>query len=278
MNAAERTLENLRAACRHHRPEAFVVLGSGLGVLAKRFSPLASVPFAALPGLSATGVMGHRGLLSLVRWAGRIVLVSEGRLHYYEGHSRQTVCRLVRLAGELGAPVALLTNAAGGIRDDLQPGTLLPLRDQIEWNLPTPWRVAPQLSPYCPELLRYISSLSPHSNPPPQGGRESLPPLVGIAPAGVYAGVSGPCYETPAEIRALRSVGADAVGMSTVWEARAAVALGMRCAAISLITNRAAGLSSSTLSHQEVMAVGQQAATRLGDLLEAILGYLPSTC
>jgi purine-nucleoside phosphorylase len=195
--------------------------------------------------------------MTLGEWAGRRVLAAEGRLHYYEGHSWDVVVRPIRLAAELGARMALLTNAAGGIRGDLGPGSLLPIRDHLEWNRPIPWRDPPRASPYAPRLVEAIC-------------RAGKAAGLTLSP-GVYAAVSGPSYETPAEIRALRAAGADAVGMSTSREVLAGAEVGLECAAISLITNQAAGLAPAPLDHREVLAAASAAAERLGDLLEAVL-------
>jgi len=191
-----------------HRPQVFVVLGSGLSVLADRVKRIASLPFADIPGLPSSAVVGHRGVLTLGRWAGRVVLLSEGRLHYYEGHPWDVVVRPIRLAAELGVRFALLTNAVGGIRDDLTAGTLMPMASHIEWNRPYPWRDAKRPSPYSPRLLEKVC----------QAGR-----TVGLTlRPGVYAAVCGSSYETPAEIRALRSVGADAVACPPAARSRPA--------------------------------------------------------
>jgi purine-nucleoside phosphorylase len=243
-------------ACAEARPEAILVLGSGLGALVERVTPIAAIPFAAIPGLPSSSVAGHRGRWTLGQWGGRALLVSEGRLHYYEGHPWELVVRPVQVAAALGVRVALLTNAAGGIRDDLEPGTLMPIGDHLEWNRPYPWRQPRQPSPYSSRLLGLFREAG--ANVPP----------------GVYAAVTGPSYETPAEIRALRSAGSDAVGMSTSREVLAGVAAGLECGAVSMITNRAAGLSPARLDHQEVIDVGKSAASRLADLLEAVVRSL----
>jgi purine-nucleoside phosphorylase len=227
-----------------------------MGPLVQRIEARAVLAFADVPGLVGSSIEGHRGQFTLGRWAGHNVLVAEGRLHYYEGHSWDRVVRPVQLATELGARYLLLTNAAGGIWPDLAPGSLLPLRDQIEWNSPWPWRQPAHPSPYSPALLQRIAEV---------GGARS---------PGIYAAVSGPSYETPAEIRALRAVGADAVGMSTSREARAGAEAGLEVAALSLITNRAAGLSEATLSHEEVLATARAAADRLAELLERLVAAL----
>jgi purine-nucleoside phosphorylase len=233
--------------------EVFVVLGSGMGDVVQGLPLIAALPFAAVPGLARSSVHGHRGQFSCRVWGGRPVLVSEGRLHYYEGHPWENVVRPIQFAGGLGIKKAILTNAAGGIRDDLAPGTLMPLREHLEWNRPYPWRQPAALSPYSRRGLDLVADLG------------------GVVEPGTYASVQGPNYETPAEIRALRSQGADAVGMSTTREARAGSDAGMEVIALSLVTNRAAGLSAGTLDHEEVLAVGRQAADRLGHLIESLL-------
>jgi purine-nucleoside phosphorylase len=256
----EQAFEAFAARCRESPPLAFIVLGSGLGLVADRVEPLATIDFAAIPQLAASAVSGHRGRWTLGKWAGVPVVVSEGRLHYYEGHPWEVVVRPVQQAAELGARYALFTNAAGGIRDDLGPGSLLPIRDHLEWNRPYPWREAPRTPPYSPRLVGQVV--------------EAAAALGLKLRPGVYAAVSGPSYETPAEIRALRSAGADAVGMSTSREAAAAVWAGLECAAVSLVTNRAAGLSGERLSHEEVLAAGRVSARKLAALLEGVLRRL----
>jgi purine-nucleoside phosphorylase len=218
-----------------------------------------TVPFAAVPGLPAASVHGHRGCLSLGDWAGVRVLVFAGRLHRYEGHPWEDVTRPIRLAAELGARVALLTNAAGGIRDNLDPGSLMALRDHIDWTRPRWWR---QQGPARP---------SPYSSRLREVLTRSASAAGVVLHQGVYGAVTGPCYETPAEVRALRACGADAVGMSTAREVEAGAAAGLECAAVSCITNRAAGLSAAPLNHEEVLATAAAQRGRLTALLTAFL-------
>jgi purine-nucleoside phosphorylase len=257
---------DLVAVCRAAPPELALVLGSGLGPIAARVQATLSVPFAAVPGLPAASVPGHRGCFTVGVWAGRRVLLLEGRLHYYEGHPWEVVVRPLQTAAALGLRTALLTNAAGGIAADLGPGRLMALRDQLEWTSPDSWRRSGPVSginrpsPYSERLRAHLLRAA-----------ES----VGIdLREGVYAAVTGPCYETPAEIRALRAWGADAVGMSTAREVLAAHAAGMECAAISLITNSAAGTTGAPLDHREVLAMAQATATRLADLIEGFLALI----
>jgi purine-nucleoside phosphorylase len=252
--------DDFRRLCDSYPPRTFVVLGSGMGSLIRRLTPapIASVMFRDVPGLPSSSVAGHLGrlVLSPVIDSSRWILVSEGRVHYYEGHPWEVVVRPIQLAASLGIRTAILTNAAGGIRSDLAPGTLMPIRDHLEWNRPYPWRQPARQSPYSKRILDLMAEIGGTSAP------------------GVYASVTGPSYETPAEIRALRSQGADAVGMSTTREALAGAETGMEVAALSLVTNRAAGLSAAPLDHAEVLAVGRQAAERLGELLVSLLARL----
>jgi purine-nucleoside phosphorylase len=254
----------LADACHATPPEVALVLGSGMGAVARRVRPERTAPFASVPGLPAASVHGHKGCLRLGEWAGRRVLLFEGRLHFYEGHRWEVVVRPIRLAAELGARVALLTNAAGGIRDDLGPGSLLAIRDHLEWTRPFWWRhpgpggLGPaRPSPYAAALLEAL-------------GRAARATGVELT-QGVYAAVTGPCYETPAEVRALRAWGADAVGMSTAREVQAGAEIGLASAAVSCITNRAAGLSGGPLNHEEVLATAAAQSERLADLFECAL-------
>jgi purine-nucleoside phosphorylase len=259
----------LTTAAVERPPVVALGLGSGLGPVIAGLKRQHAVPFGEVPGLTASTVIGHRGAISYGDWLGRAVLVFEGRLHYYEGHPWEKVTALVRIAAELGARVLVLTNAAGGIRDDLTPGCLMAIRDHIEWTRPYCWRepgpgaLGPaRPSPYSSRLLDLLDDAARKTS-------------VTLA-RGVYAALTGPCYETPAEIRALRTWGADAVGMSTAREIQTGRDLGMECAAISCITNKAAGLSAATLNHEEVLHTAAAQADRLRALLEAFLALISS--
>jgi purine-nucleoside phosphorylase len=254
----------LADAARTTRPQVAFILGSGMGLVAQRLQDARSVPFIDVPGLAAASVVGHRGCLTLGDWAGRRVLIFEGRLHFYEGHPWRNVVMPVQTAAFLGAKVLCLTNAAGGIHDALAPGSLMAIRDHIEWTRPYCWRLPgpggigpPRPSPYSPRLLQLLMQAAHHL------GMELHP--------GIYAALTGPCYETPAEIRALKVWGADAVGMSTAREIQAGCDAGMECAALSCITNRAAGLSPAPLHHGEVLTTAAKQSDRLADLLEEFL-------
>jgi purine-nucleoside phosphorylase len=257
----------LQQACQERRPFAFVVLGSGLGDVGQRLVNPISVGFSHVPGLPASSVGGHKGCLTLGDWQGRPVLLCEGRVHYYEGHPWPVVTRLIEVAADLGVRIVLFTNAAGGIRADLDPGSLMAIRDHLCWLEPNPWRLTGPGSPAGERPSCYDASLLQTVE---EAGRS-----VGVDLAvGVYAALTGPSYETPAEIRALKVWGADAVGMSTAREVEAGVARGLRCAAISCITNKAAGLSGSPLNHEEVLITARAQAERLERLLGAVLSQV----
>jgi purine-nucleoside phosphorylase len=254
----------LQAACKTAPPAAAVVLGSGMGAVAGRVRQAFCLPFADMPGMPAASVTGHRGVVTLGDWAGVRVLVFEGRLHFYEGHAWEVVTLPVRLAATLGASMVVLTNAAGGIAEGLNPGDLMAVRDHVEWTRPYTWRTP---EPGCVVTLRR----SPYSSPLRALLAEAAKAANVSLQQGIYAAVTGPCYETPAEIRALRTCGADAVGMSTAAEAQAAADAGMEVAAVSLIANRAAGLTASPLTHAEVLAAAGSGGERLADVVESFL-------
>jgi purine-nucleoside phosphorylase len=239
------------------RPATAIVLGSGLSGITSGFREAASIAFSDVPGLAITTVKGHAGRLVVGWWADRPVLLFLGRLHIYEGHSREVVSGPVRLAADLGVKRLILTNAAGGIRPGLVPGSLMAIRAHLNIVGRDRWCVlANGTALREPYSQRLIQSLDLHES---ENGRE--------LPVGIYAALTGPCYETPAEIRALAACGADAVGMSTALEAEAAAELGLEVAAISCITNKAAGLGGDTLNHAEVLANAQLAVERLGRVI-----------
>lgn len=238
------------------------VLGSGLGALAERLEDARAIPFTELPGLPQSHVAGHAGRIHLGRLGGVPVLVQEGRLHRYEGWSAREVVRSVRAYCRLGLRGVVLSNAAGGLRPDWPPGTLMRIADQINLQGASPLAQAEARrgNPYDPALGSILE----------QAARSSGRRLE----HGTYAGLLGPSYETAAEVRMLRAMGADAVGMSTVAEAQAAAASGARVAGISLISNQAAGLSAEPACHDEVLAAGKAAAAAIAELFLAAVAPL----
>jgi purine-nucleoside phosphorylase len=255
----------LADSCRQAPPHVALVLGSGMGHVADRLQNKQSVLFADIPGLPAASVHGHKGCLTLGDWAGKRVLLFEGRLHHYEGHPWEVVVRPIQTAAALGARIAVLTNAAGGIADPLGPGSLMAIRDHVEWTRPFFWRQpgpGARPSPYSPRLLQILADTAKAMNCDLHEG--------------IYTAVTGPSYETPAEIRAMKAWGGDAVGMSTAREIQAGHDASLECAAVSLITNRAAGLSGMALNHEEVLAMATAQSMRLADLLEGFLAAIDS--
>ena len=250
-------------------PRALLVLGSGLGVLAEAMEAMLRVPYASIPGFPRSTVEGHAGALVVGRLAGVEVAAMAGRFHLYEGWSAAQVALPVRALAAIGTPLLVLTNAAGGLRPGMAAGDLMLVSDHLNLTGANPLTGAsvagetryPDLSAaYDPESRRIFRAAA----------LAARVPLL----EGVYAGLPGPSYETPAEIRMLRRLGADAVGMSTVTEVVAARAMGMRVAAISCITNLASGLGEGPLSHEEVLEAGAAARDRLTRLISAALPRL----
>ena len=249
-------------------PEAFraegiacgLVLGSGWGETLQAEEVYATVPYSELEGFGASTVAGHRGELLLMRLGGKRVAVFSGRRHYYEGCTLEQVVYPIELLRCLGVKVVLLTNAAGGLNPQFKPGDLMVLEDHINLTGINPLRGVhrpewgarfPDMSAvYTPELVALLLRL---------GGAE--------VHRGIYAFSAGPSFETPAEVRALRLLGADAVGMSTVHEAVLASACGMRLAGLSCITNPAAGLSAEPLAHEDVLRASAMAKPRMAELI-----------
>lgn len=245
------------------RPCGGIVLGSGWNTVRQAFEVRHSLSYTAIPGWGQPGPAGHTGRLSLVQQSGMELFLFEGRRHWYEGAGWEPVAMPVFLLHSYGAHFILLTNAAGGIRSDLQAGDLMVIDDHINAMGANPL-VGPLASCWgqrFPDMsCVYDRGLRERLD---SAGRETATPLA----HGTYLAVSGPAYETPAEIRAYRSLGADAIGMSTVPEAILAHAAGLHVAAISCIANAAAGRTSAALSHSDVLLQTQRSAPRMRDLL-----------
>ena len=255
----------VRARLGPRRPEVAIVLGSGLGGLAGRVEGAVRIPYAGIPGFPPPTVEGHAGELVAGTLAGTPVVVQSGRFHLYEGHDAGTAALPVRVFAELGARTLVVTNSAGGIRRAFAPGTLMLISDHLNLT---------GRNPLVGEVLegetRFPDMTAPYDAGLRALAREGAATLGLRLEEGVYAGLLGPTYETPAEIRWLERIGADAVGMSTVTEVIAARARGMRCLGFSLVTNPAAGLGTAPLSHAEVMA----AAARSGDGLAGLVEWV----
>jgi purine-nucleoside phosphorylase len=250
-------------------PEIAVVLGSGLGGFADRVETPLRIGYQSVPGFPVPTVAGHGGELIAGTIGSRAVLAQSGRFHLYEGHDAATCALPVRVFAELGIRIVILTNAAGGIRRTFARGTLMLIADHINLTFRNPLIGAvlageerfPDMSePYDVELRGIAREVARERG-------------VGLD-EGVYAGLLGPSFETPAEIRMLERLGADAVGMSTVTEVIAARARGLRCLGISTIANLASGLSPTKLSHREVMETGEHVRGSLGALVEGVIARL----
>jgi purine-nucleoside phosphorylase len=247
-----------------------VVLGSGLGDFAGGLKDGTAIPYEQVPNWPRSAVIGHAGRLVVGSLAGKRVAALSGRVHFYEGHDMRTVTFAARVMGVLGVPSVVLTNAAGGINLSFEPGTLMVIDDHLNLMGTNPL-VGPndeRFGPRFPDMSEVYSSRLRRV------ADSSAQALGQTVPHGVYVGLHGPSYETPAEIRYLRTIGADAVGMSTVPEAIVARHMGMEVLGISCITNMAAGVLPQPLVHDEVMEVARRVRARFSALLEGIVERL----
>jgi len=253
------------------QPKIGLVLGSGLGVLADAMEDAATIPYAEIPHFPLTTVEGHAGELKIGRYAGKPVLLMKGRFHMYEGYAAETVAFPIRVMKALGVGTLILTNAAGGINADFRPGDLMLISDHINFmgRNPLVGPNDPEFGPRFPDMTEaYSRRLRELAR------REGE--AIGVAfREGVYAGVLGPSYETPAEIRMLRILGADAVGMSTVPEAITARHAGIEVLGISCISNMAAGMLARPLSHEEVMETAERVKETFIRAVARIVAALP---
>ncbi len=249
------------------RPKAALVLGSGLGGFADRLRQEAVIDYQEIRGFPVSTVSGHQGRFVFAHAGNVPVVIMQGRVHYYEGYSITDVVLPIRLMGKMGAKILLLTNASGGINSHFQPGDLMLITDHISCFAPNPLigqntdqlgvRFPDMSKVYDPLLGQLIEETAHQVNVPLKKG--------------VYVQLTGPSYETPAEIRMLKALGGDAVGMSTVCEAIAANHMGLRVCGISCVTNLAAGISPHPLSHQEVKETADRTAPLFQNLVQASL-------
>ncbi|MBI2795893.1 MAG: purine-nucleoside phosphorylase [Gemmatimonadetes bacterium] len=267
--AARASAEAIRRRAGSEKPACAIVLGSGLGGLAARIGGAVRIPYGDVPGFPGATVAGHEGTLVVGTLAGRRVACLAGRFHMYEGHPAALAAFPARVLHALGAPVIFVSNAAGGVRRSFGPGDLMTIADHINlmWVNPLTGPVEPgderfpdMSAPYDAALRAQLHAVA---------ARERVP-----LAEGVYCGLLGPTYETPAEVRMLETLGADAVGMSTVPEVIVARAIGMRVAGVSLVTNKAAGISPEPIDHAHVVAVGKAAAERFERLVTGFVGGL----
>jgi purine-nucleoside phosphorylase len=261
-----------RVGAAFQTPVCGIVLGSGLGGLAAKVERATRIPFSHVPGFPSATVSGHAGQLIVGVLAGRPVALMAGRFHMYEGHAAALAAFPVRVMHALGARVYFASNAAGGVRRTFNPGDLMVISDHMNLMF---------RSPLSGPLEAGDERFPDMSQPYDRGLQAQLHTAaraVGVTlQVGVYCGLLGPTYETPAEVRMLERLGVDAVGMSTVPEVIVARAIGMRVAAVSCITNKAAGLTLQTLDHSEVVETGRAVATTFESLVtEFVRGLEPS--
>ena len=263
----EKTVEYLRNIT-EGTPEIAIILGSGLGRLADFIEGRQEISYEEIPNFPATTVPGHEGKLIFGRLGGRYVVAMKGRFHYYEGHDMGVVIYPIRVFGMMGIKNLMVTNAAGGVNTDFKPGDLMLIKDHIGFFAENPLRGEnlDDLGPRFPDMsAAYDRSL--------QKLAMVCAERVGIdLKNGVYSYCKGPSFESPAEIKALRILGADAVGMSTVPEVIVARHMGMRVLGISCITNMAAGILDQPLTHEEVMETGKSVEKKFSSLVREIVG------
>jgi purine-nucleoside phosphorylase len=249
------------------RPAVGLVLGSGLGAFARSLEGALAIPYHEIPHFPRPGIVGHRGELVLGACRGVPVAALSGRAHLYEGFTPEQVVFPVRVLGRLGVRILILTNAAGSVNLGFRPGELMLIEDHINFM-----GAHPLVGPNEDELGPRFFDMSEPYDPELRAIAAEACRRAGItARKGVYLAFTGPSYETPAEIRMARTLGADAVGMSTVPEALAARHMRIRLLAISCITNMAAGVTGETLDHEEVVAVGRRVEGALQEVLEAVI-------
>lgn len=249
------------------RPDVGIILGSGLGDFADALADRVVVPYAEIPGFPTSSVPGHAGRLVIGRLGDCVVVAMQGRVHFYEGYAPWQVAFPARVLCRLGIRALVVTNAAGGIRRDLAPGDLMRITDHLNLS-----GMNPLVGPNDARLGPRFPDMSTAYAPALGGLLDEVAASLGTGlKSGVYCCLSGPTYETPAEIRMLRVLGADAVGMSTVPEVIAAAHMGVPVVGVSCITNFAAGIGDKPLSHEEVAEVAAQVTDRFTALLTAFL-------
>jgi purine-nucleoside phosphorylase len=271
----DRAADVIRSQVRH-RPRIGLVLGSGLGRLAERVGEADVLPYDAIHHFPSPGVEGHAGRLVAGRLGGQGVLVMQGRAHYYEGYSLQQVTFPIRVMQRLGIKILIVTNAAGGLNPCFDPGDIMLITDQL--NLAAMAGLSPLRGPHQPELGPRFPGMTEAYDSQLRAAARRVATTQGLPlQQGVYCMLTGPHFETPADIRFLRAIGVDAVGMSTVPEVLVARHGGMRVLGLSVITNIAAaeaGPAEEEGGHVDVLAMADRASDCLSDLVEGILAEL----
>ena len=248
-------------------PRIGIILGSGLGGIAEVIEDKHVIPYGDIPHFVCSTAPGHKGQFVAGRFGGKPVICMQGRLHFYEGHALSDIIFPVRVMKLLGVRSLIVTNAAGGVNTDFQVGDLMLIEDHINFM-----GTNPLIGPNDAEFGPRFCDMSYTYTPSLRRAAEEAAKKLGISlRRGVYLGCTGPSYETPAEIRAFRTLGADAVGMSTVPEAIAASHCGLKVLAFSLITNMAAGVLDQPLSEEEVIEIGSRRGAELQRLITQIV-------
>lgn len=267
MSVISQAAQIIRNRAGNEAPELAVVLGSGLGALTERLGNAITIPFDDLPGFPASGVSGHQGALVIGSLGGIRTAVISGRVHYYEHGDPKGMMAPLSVLADIGCPALALSNAAGSTREDMPPGSLMAISDHLNWSGLNPLigtgsdrRFVDMSQAYDPDLGKRFEKVAAQLGTPLHKG--------------VYAWYSGPSFETPAEIKALRLLGADAVGMSTVPEVILARYLRLRVAAVSVITNFAAGMDGAQIGHGHTKSEADKAQRRFCDLFESFAASL----
>ncbi len=267
--SAEKSAEVIRSKIGNRLPSVGIVLGSGLGGLADKIENAVKIAYGDIPGFPVPKALGHAGTLVCGTLAGKKVVAMAGRFHIYEGHPPALSGFPVRVMHALGVKTLFVSNAAGGVNEKFLAGDLMIISDHLNlmWTNPLVGEQQPGEERFTDMSEAYNASL--------RALLRSAAKKTGVEMReGVYAALFGPSYETPAEVRMLRGLGADAVGMSTVPEVLVARALGIRVAGISAITNAASGVTSVPVSHAEVLAVGRQIAAKFESLVTEFVSLL----
>jgi purine-nucleoside phosphorylase len=266
---AQIAADAIRARLLGRAPAAAIVLGSGLGSLADEIDAVARIPYRDVPGFPSATVAGHAGEIIAGTLEGTFVLALAGRFHMYEGHDVRLAAFPARVMHALGATTLIVSNAAGGVNRMWQPGDLMLIRDHINLMFRNPLT-----GPVEKGDVRFPDMSAPYDDGLAEIARGVAREQGTLLREGVYAGLLGPTYETPAEVRMLALLGADAVGMSTVPEVIVARSIGMRVLGLSCITNLASGISNNPITHAEVLETTARAATRFTSLVRGIVARL----
>jgi purine-nucleoside phosphorylase len=253
-----------------HKPTIGLVLGSGLGVLAEEIEDATVIPYGEIPHFTTSTVVGHKGQLVIGNLQGKCVIAMQGRFHYYEGHGLDAVTFPIRVMKAMGVETIIVTNAAGGINTDFASGNLMIIKDHINFTFRNPL-----IGPNDETLgVRFPDMSEAYSRDLRDLAKEVARDLGVEVREGIYLGLIGPSYETPAEIRMFRTLGADAVGMSTVPEVIVARHMGMNVLGISCISNMAAGILPQPLSHEEVMETTERVKNQFLALVKGVLARM----